>query len=219
VAGTSGSGNTSKAIGIHMGVLAGAYAHMEIVCSGSYSGWIDFKNANTSGNGDYENRIRGGDGNLVFHTNKGERMRINASGNVGIGKNQSFPLDVAGTARADSFESDAEFKTVYSTVVKHGGVLAMDNLTWRRVVPQRFSGFIVWTRVANGHAAAAYRVVNNSNAGAGSRDWRVQNDYYSDNRYITSRYNGGWLDFSKAGTTPGFSVPHYYHVTIYGAIM
>ena len=85
VAGNSGPSNTSKALGIHMGVHASNYAHMEIVCSGSYSGWIDFKNATTSGNGDYEERIRGGDGNLVFHTNKGERMRINASGNVGIG--------------------------------------------------------------------------------------------------------------------------------------
>jgi hypothetical protein len=108
---------------------------------------------------------------------------------------------------------------VYSTVVRHGGVLAMDQNTWRRVVPQRFSGFIVWTPVANDHAAAAYRVVNNSNAGAGSRDWRVQNDYYSDARYLTSRYNGGWLEFSKAGTAPSFSNPHMYHVTIYGAII
>ena len=115
--------------------------------------------------------------------------------------------------------NQTQFKTVYSTVVKHGGVLAMDQYTWRRVVPQRFSGFIVWTPVANDHAAAAYRVVNNSNAGAGSRDWRVQNDYYSDARYLTSRYNGGWLEFSKAGTAPSFSNPHYYHVTIYGAII
>jgi hypothetical protein len=165
------------------------------------------------------------DDNLHFNTGCNssslgtERMVLLANGSLGIGKNPGYPLDVAGTARADSFESDAEFKTVYSTVVKHGGVLAMDQYTWRRVVPQRFSGFIVWTPVANDHAAAAYRVVNNSNAGAGSRDWRVQNDYYSDARYITSRYNGGWLEFSKAGTSPSVSNPHMYHVTIYGAII
>lgn len=100
VAGSSGSSNTSKALGIHMGVLSGggeSYAHMEIVCNNSNSGWIDFKNANTSGNGDFEERIRGGDGNLVFHTNKGERMRINASGNVGIGSdNPGSTLTVVG---------------------------------------------------------------------------------------------------------------------------
>jgi len=48
--------------------------------------------------------------------------------------------------------------------------LAMDDFTRRRVVPQRFSGFIVWTPVANDHSAGAFRVVNNSNTGDGSRD-------------------------------------------------
>jgi len=104
----------------------------------------------------------------------GTISQVKMNGNVGIGKNPCYPLDVAGTVRADSFESDAELKIVYATVVKHGGVLAMDSTTWRRVVPQRFSGYIVWTPAANYHAAAAYRVVNN--AGAGSRDWRVQTD-------------------------------------------
>ena len=103
--------------------------------------------------------------------------------------------------------------------MKHGGILAMDQFTWRKVVPQRFSGYIVWTPVANDHSAFAIRVVNNSNAGAGSRDWRVQTDYYSSARYISSRYNGGWLEFSKAGTNASFSNPHMYHVTIYGAII
>jgi len=84
--------------------------------------------------------------------------------------------------------------------------------------PQRFSGFIVWTPAANDHVAAAYRVVNNSNAWAGSRDWRTQADYYSSSRYLASRYNGGCLEFSKAGTAPSRS-PHYDHVTIYGAII
>ena len=95
----------------------------------------------------------------------------------------------------------------------------MDDFTWRRVVPQRFSGFIVWTPVANDHSASAYRVVNNSNAGAGSRDWRTQNDYYDSNKYTSSRYNGGWLEFRKHGQNPSFGAPHYYHVTIYGAII
>jgi hypothetical protein len=128
-------------------------------------------------------------------------------------------LDVRGTARADVLMTDYEYKTQDATVVKHGGILAMDQFTWRRVVPQRWSGYIVWTPVANDHSAFAIRVVNNSNAGAGSRDWRVQTDYYSSARYISSRYNGGWLEFSKAGTNASFINPHYYHVTMYGAFI
>ena len=85
VAGNSGSSNTSKALGVHMGVYSSAYAHIEIVCSGSNTGWIDFKNANTTGNGDHTDRIRGGSGHLEFITNQTERVRINSSGNVGIG--------------------------------------------------------------------------------------------------------------------------------------
>jgi len=85
VAGSSGSSNTSKALGVHMGVYSSTYAHIEIVCSGSNTGWIDFKNANTTGNGDHTDRIRGGAGNLTFITDQTERVRINSSGNVGIG--------------------------------------------------------------------------------------------------------------------------------------
>ena len=90
VAGDSGSSNTSKVLGVHMGVYDSSYAHIEIVSSGSSTGWIDFKNGNTSGNGDHTDRIRGGSGHLELITNQAERMRINSSGNVGIGT--SSPL-------------------------------------------------------------------------------------------------------------------------------
>ena len=134
---------------------------------------------------------------------------------------QQHKLDVRGTVRGDTFITDYEYKTQDATVVKHGGVLAMDQFTWRRVVPQRFSGYIVWTPAANDHAAFAMRCVNNSNAGSGSRDWRHQTDYYSSAHFIESRYNGGWLEeFRKAGTSSGIgSSAHWYHVTIYGAII
>ena len=145
-------------------------------------------------------------------------------GFVGINKspNYGYALDVSGFAKADQFHSGGGAYSVgagNATVVKHGGILAMDQLTWRRVVPQRWSGYIVWTPVANDHSAIALRVVNNSNAGVGSRDWRVQRDYYSSERFIESRYNGGWLEFRKAGTTASFSNPHMYHVTMYGAFI
>ena len=145
---------------------------------------------------------------------------INSNGEVGIKKSPSFPLDVSGTARADIFMTDFEYKTQNAGVVKHGGILAMDEFTWRRVIPQRWSGIIVWTPVANDHAAYVVRVAANSNAGAPSYDWRQMTDYYSTSRYIDVRDNGGWMEFSKAGTSPGVgSSVHYYHVTMYGAFI
>jgi hypothetical protein len=82
------------------------------------------------------------------------------------------------TVTAYTFIADNEYKTQDAGVVKHGGFLAMDQFTWRRVVPQRWSGHIIWTPAQNDRSALAMRVVNNSNAGAGSRDWRVQADYH-----------------------------------------
>ena len=157
---------------------------------------------------DNQNSIWAGSGNIC------------CSGSMGAGTSSpQHKLDVRGTARAETFITDYEYKTQDAGVVKHGGILAMDQFTWRRVVPQRWTGYIVWTPVANDHASQAIRVANNSNAGAGSRDWRYQSDYYSSARFIESRYNGGWLEFRKAGTNASFSNPHYYHVTIYGAII
>ena len=116
--------------------------------------------------------------------------------------------------------TDYEYKTQDATVVKHGGILAMDQFTWRRVIPQRWSGIIVWTPVANDHAAYVIRVAANSNAGGATYDWRQLPDYYSSSRYIAVRNNGGWLEFSKAGTSAGLGgSAHWYHVTIYGAII
>ena len=65
----------------------------------------------------------------------------------------------------------------------------------------------------------AIRVANNSNAVGGAGDYRYQLDHYSTARFIEYRSNGGWLEFGKAGTNTSFSNPHYYHVTIYGAII
>ena len=146
---------------------------------------------------------------------------ICCNGNMGAGTSSpGHKLDVRGTARADVFMTDYEYKTQDAGVVKHGGILAMDQFTWRRVVPQRWSGYIVWTPAANDHAAFAMRVVMNSNAADGSRDWRQQTDYYSSSRFIESRWNGGWLEFRKAGTSSGMgSSAHWYHVTMYGAFI
>jgi hypothetical protein len=147
------------------------------------------------------------------------------SGFVGInGRTPEFgyALDVSGFARAGVFQSsDGLYKVGAgnATVVKHGGILAMDQFTWRRVVPQRWTGDIVWTPVANDHSAMSIRVVMNSNTADGTRDMRVLSDYYCSGCVIESRWNGGWLEFRKANIQPSFNNPHWYHVTTYGAII
>ena len=68
--------------------------------------------------------------NTALKDGQTERMRLTDDGKLGVGKSSpSYKLHVDGTARADSFVSDAEFNTVYSIVVKHGGVLVMDQNT------------------------------------------------------------------------------------------
>ena len=75
--------------------------------------------------------------------------------------------------------------------------------------------------MANDHSAFAIRCVNNSNAGAGSRERRIQTDYFP--QICTSRargYNGGWLEFSEKGTSAGSgSSAQYFHITFSGAII
>jgi hypothetical protein len=133
VAGNSGPSNTSKALGIHMGVHASSYAHMELVCSGSFSGWIDFKNANTSGNGDYEERIRGGDGNLEFHTNKAQRMKIDSSGKVNFSHTEKFNLFYAPTAWGYSTTTVAAHVNLWTfdvVIPQEGYLIASVNGHW-----------------------------------------------------------------------------------------
>ena len=156
----------------------------------------------------------------------GASKKTKFGGFVGINgrsPDYGYALDVSGFAKADSIVSVGGSYSVgagNATVVKHGGILAMDQFTWRRVIPQRWSGIIVWTPVANDHAAYVVRVAANSNAGGATYDWRQLPDYYSSSRYIAIRNNGGWLEFSKAGTSAGLGgSAHWYHVTIYGAII
>ena len=148
VAGSSGSSNTSKALGIHMGVLSGggeSYAHMEIVCNNSNSGWIDFKNANTSGNGDFEERIRGGDGNLAFYTNKAERMTINASGRVQFSYTEKFNLFYAPAAWGYSTTSttDTNLWTFTVAIPQEGYLIVNTNGHWNHSV----AGYYMYAKI------------------------------------------------------------------------
>ena len=69
--------------------------------------------------------------------------KTNFDGFVGINRSPDYgyALDASGIAKADEFLNLGGSYTVgagNATVVKHGGILAMDQFTWRRVVPQRF---------------------------------------------------------------------------------
>ena len=75
------------------------------VRSGSSNGGHLYFSDATSGSGEYTGAIsyqHNGDF-MKFNTNSTERMRIDSSGNVGIGVTPSFKLDVAGKIRTDAF--------------------------------------------------------------------------------------------------------------------
>ena len=80
VAGAAENGQAAK--GVHLGMYNSSYGMMEMVSAAGVDSWIDFKDTDDT---DYSERIRGGAGNLQLHTVGSERMRIDSSGNVGIG--------------------------------------------------------------------------------------------------------------------------------------
>jgi len=82
---TNGPGTVDK--GVHMGMHVDAFAAIELSSSAGNSGWIDFRDTNDS---DYSERIRGGTGDLQFHTTGSERMRIYGDGRVDFSMNGNF---------------------------------------------------------------------------------------------------------------------------------
>jgi len=84
---------------------------------------------------------------------------------------------------------------------------------YRRFLPQRFSGMVIFSPFSNDHAAAVFLVANNSNAVDGVVSRIVsQGDYYSTNTTILSRWSDGYLEFTKS-----FPGSHSYNITIIGS--
>jgi len=108
----------SAPLGIHMGLHdtgSSQYSAMEIISSGANSGWIDFSNVNSSN--DFNERIRGGAGQLQFHTggNFTPRLTISSTGTAEFRSDQG-----AGNAQISARSNS-------STNVNYGGIVILQN--------------------------------------------------------------------------------------------
>ena len=88
--GSGNSINTTLVPGVHIGKYvsgSNSYGHIQITSNENGDGWIDWTTNGTNINTDYDGRIRysTADG-FKFYTNHDEKMRIDSSGRVGIGR-------------------------------------------------------------------------------------------------------------------------------------
>ena len=119
IIGASLSGN-----GIFMGMDAANYAQIQL--NGSTGSYIDFSTSGT----DFKGRIlyENSNNSLQFSTNGGERVRINSSGDVGIGTNNpSFKLQVAGDIHSNWVRTEGQ--TGWFSQTYQGGWYMTDS-TW-----------------------------------------------------------------------------------------
>ena len=120
VSAQTGIGTTTPAVKLHVKSngpifrLEGSdHAYMELFPQGASTrfGWFGYPSASSI---DLTLSSQYASGSLVFNTNNTERIRINATGNVGIGTNNpTVSLQVAGDIIANSIagSSDARFKS------------------------------------------------------------------------------------------------------------
>ena len=188
IAGT-GLNFDSAPLGIHMGLHdtgSSQYSAMEIISSGANSGWIDFSNVNSSN--DFNERIRGGAGQLQFHTggNFTPRLTITSTGKAEFRSDQG-----AGNAQISARSNS-------STNVNYGGIVILQNSGGR-------AGYITMgdTSATNNYyyEANTFTLASTSNAGLKLRA------FASNTRGIT--IGSGWandLDAYEEGSwTPTIS--------------
>jgi hypothetical protein len=111
--GNVGIGTTSPSELLHIAESTGTSTLRSQNDSGSFYFGIDNSTGGTFSTGNYSRVVySGGAYPMVFATNNAERMRIDSSGNVGIGTaSPGYPLDVVGSMRIRHADSD-DFATI-----------------------------------------------------------------------------------------------------------
>jgi hypothetical protein len=175
--------------------------------------------------------LSGGAGNLIrFTTNSAERLRIDSSGNVGIGvSNPSMALDVAGACTSGGQNGANVLQTLYDTTAWAAGVgggvgfagnagSTISDVTFSTIngikenaTDDNFAGALTFKTRPNADVITErMRIDSSGNVGIGtsspSRNLEVSTAVTGAFK-INGTSNGGFIQFSSSGTDNYIGMP------------